>query len=94
MKSDGVSVINVETLSSNEEYEEESTKDSKLAVKDVIKALGISLFGIISPSVIFSMPWTTIPRTDSIMYQSYWMETLLPVAVSRLSSAGVILFQI
>ena len=94
MKSDGVSVINVETLSSNEESEEESTKDSKLAVKDVIKALGISLFGIISPSVIFSMPWTTIPRTDSIIHQSYWMETLLPVAGTMLISAGRILFQL
>ena len=94
MKSDGVSVINVQTLNGNKESEEELTNDSRFPIKDVGKAFGVSMFGIIGLSVIFAMPWTTVPRTDSIIYQSYWMETLLPVAVSRLSSTGVILFQL
>ena len=94
MMSDGVSVINVQTLSGNEETEEELTNDSKLALQDVGKALGISLFGIIAFSVIFFMPWTTIPRTDSVIYQSYWMEALLPMAVNKLLSAGQILFKL
>ena len=94
MMSDGVSVINVQTLNGNEETEEELKNDTKLTIKDVGKALGISLFGIIAFSVIFAMPWTTIPRTDSIAYQSYWMETLLPVTVNRFLSAGLILFQL
>ena len=94
MKSDSISVINVEALNGNEESEEESTNDSKSAIKDVVKALGISLFGIIASSVIFAMPWTTIPRTDSIIYQSYWMEILLPVAVNRLLSAGRTVIQL
>ena len=71
-----------------------STNDSKSAIKDVVKALGISLFGIIAFSVIFAMPWTTIPRTDSIVYQSYWMEILLPVAVNRLLSTGRTIIQL
>ena len=94
MKSDSVSVINVETLNGNEETEEESTNDSKSAIKYVVKALCISLFGIITFSVIFAMPWTIIPRTDSIIYQSYWMEILLPLAVNRLLSAGRTVIQL
>ena len=92
--SDGVSVINVQKQNGNEESEEELTNDSQIAIIDVVKALGISLFGIITFSVIFAMPWTTIPRTDSIAYQSYWMETLLPVAVNRFLAAGPIFFQL
>lgn len=41
-----------------------------LTPKDVWKVLGLSFFGIIAVSVIFAVPWTTIPRTDSIIYQS------------------------
>lgn len=94
MKSDGVSVIDVQTLNGNDECEEKLMNDSKIAIRDVGKAIGVSLFGIIAFSVIVAMPWTTIPRTDSIIYQSYWMETLLPVAVNRLLSAGQLLFQL
>ena len=37
----------------------------------------------------FSIPWTVIPRTNSIIYQSHWMEILFPLITTNfVLSAG------
>ena len=43
---------------------------------------------IILVSILFVIPWTTIPRTNSIIYQAYWLELLLPAASISILDAG------
>ena len=74
MNRDVISVISVQNVIGDEEKEENLKIDGKSGVKDVVQALCISLFGIIGISVMFTVPLTFIPRTDSIIYQSHWME--------------------
>ena len=78
-----ISVINVDGITREEETlstEKEDVKRS--AVKEVCRAIGISVFGIIGFCLLFVMPWITIPRTNSIIYQAYWMEAMLPLLTS------------
>ena len=35
---------------------------------------------IIAGCALFVVPWTSIPRNDTIVYQSHWWETFLPSA--------------
>ena len=51
--------------------EEDKKEENMFSVNDVFKALGHSIFGIIGFCVLFAVPWTTIPRTNSIIYQSH-----------------------
>ena len=64
-------------------FDEKETKPYKskgiLTVKDAGE-FAILSFGIIAASVLFAIPWTTIPRIDSIIYQSYWWEKIIPSA--------------
>ena len=50
-----------------------------------------SFLGIIAFCILFAIPYTIIPRHNSIVDQSYWIEVLLPVYLSFLLSAGSIL---
>lgn len=88
MVSDEISVISVHQINHDEETEEVTEVSYKLGLKNVSKALGISIFGIIGIPVLFSFAWTTIPRTDSIIYPSHWIEVLLPVATTALLTTG------
>ena len=49
------------------------------ALKDACKSLLVAV-GILAICIIFIIPLTIIPRTDSIAYQSYWMEIVLAFA--------------
>ena len=44
--------------------------------------------------IFFAIPWTVIPRTNSIIYQAHWMEVLLPVSSSFILSAGSFLLDL
>ena len=44
---------------------------------------------IIAGCALFVVPWTSIPRTDTIVYQSQWWETFLPSATTYILSAAV-----
>ena len=48
----------------------------------------LSVFGILIFSVLYAIPYTIIPRHNSIVHPSYWLEVLLPVYTSFLLSAG------
>ena len=84
-----ISVISSQDINCANETEQVILTKSKLELKYVRKALCILIFGIIGLSVLFNIPWTTIPRTDSIIYQSYWMEILFPIAINTLLLVGV-----
>ena len=83
MSSDKISVISVQEITGDEEIEgnsqkEEEKNDGIFTLKNMFEALGTSGFGVIGFSLLFTVPWTSIPRTDSIIYQSHWMEVLIP----------------
>ena len=87
MRGKRLSVFAVEDIS----YQVETDKIAKVTrpfdVKDVFKAF-LSCLAIIAFCVFFAILWTIIPRTNSIIYQSYWMEVYLPVCSSFMLSAG------
>ena len=83
-----VSVISVQDINCEEEKGEPKVKSSRLNLQHLWKALCISIFGILGISALFVIPWTTIPRTDSIIYQSHWMELLLPSVTITMLCAG------
>ena len=37
----------------------------------------------------FTIPWTTIPRTNSMIYQSHWMEAIFPALTFKFLLSGV-----
>ena len=76
---DSISVVEIPELPSGEERERSQQKH-KLTLKDACKSILI-LIGIIIICILFVLPLTTIPRTDALVYQSYWMENCLPGAV-------------
>ena len=50
--------------------------------------LGFSTIGIIAVAVVFVVPWTTIPQTNSIIYQSSWIEAFLPFTTVWIALVG------
>ena len=85
MSSDNVIETGLQSETSNEEKEQKSKK-VRVMLKHICKAIGISVFGIIAVCMLFCIPWTIIPRTNSIIYQTYWMEIMLPTV----STLGVL----
>ena len=72
-----------------EDTEKIAIQDCKFAFKHVSRACGIPVIGIVGCSVLFAIPWTTIPRTDSIIHQSHWMEFNIPGATHTFLGTGV-----
>ena len=89
MGRDEISVISVQVVQCEEEREKTEKTESKLVPKVDYKSLSISLFGIIAFCVLFIIPWTTIPRSNSIIHQSHWMEAILPATTVFFVVAGV-----
>ena len=77
MSSDEISVISIHEINCGKKAEEK-TNDKNRKARHIVRSSGFLLFGIIGLCVLFAIPWTAIPRTNSIIYQSYWMEALLP----------------
>ena len=77
MNSNTISVTSIHEIDCAERAEE---KTNQRNWKYFVRSPGFLIFGIIGLCVLFAIPWTTIPRTNSIIYQSYWMEALLPTA--------------
>ena len=94
MSSDGISVITVQEITGDEQKNKSPRMEKKYALKDILEALGISVFGIIGFSLLFTVPWTSIPRTNSIIYQSHWMELLLPLATVPTLVAGILFLEL
>ena len=88
MNSVNIAVISVDETDCDDGTKKKRNKGNKLAPKDICRVLCLSLFGIVAFCVVFSLPWTTIPRTNSIIFQSSWFEVLLPNASVFIISAG------
>lgn len=46
--------------------------------REIIHIILLSI-GVITSRVVCAIPWTTIPRSNSIIHQSRWMEMILPM---------------
>ena len=77
MSSDEISVISIHDINCDEEANEK-TNHRKWKSNAFVRSIGVLLFGNIGICLLFAIPWTTIPRTNSIIYQSHWLEALLP----------------
>ena len=70
----GISIISIKTQSSNNELEE-NQEDKDRTKKDDISSRNIfHVMSILTVCFVFVSPWTLIPRTNSIIYQSHWFE--------------------
>ena len=81
------SIVNFKGFISEEE--EKGKNDKKQAKEDERKTSIISFLFIVLFCMLFAIPWTTIPRTNSIIYQGYWIETLLPGVTNVMLIAGL-----
>ena len=88
--SEKISVRSVRQFAGDEKEVETSKNDSKSPLGKIFEAIGISVFGIIGFNLLFIIPWTSFPRTDSIIYQSNWMESLLPFATVLMIGSGTV----
>ena len=89
-----ISVINVRRSSGDENRDENNKEQNELHLRDVCKGILISIAGTIGFCALFSIHWTTIPRTNSMIYQSHWMEILLPVSSNTILTAGNLLLDL
>ena len=73
---ESIFIIDTRDVSCDEHIGQYSQSE-RFSTKDAFKFLSLSV-GIVGQCVLFIIPWTTIPRTDSIVYQSHWAEIILP----------------
>ena len=75
MDEDKISVISVEDIPSNANQEDESKTEEEIQGDKEISAWNMChVFSVLTVSVVFLVPVTLIPRTNSIFYQSNWYE--------------------
>ena len=85
---DNISVIHLNEESNNEDDREiVVTETVKSAYMIFGKLLGFTI-AIVALTVLFVVPLTTIPRTNSIIHQSHWLEMLLPFLSIWILEAG------
>ena len=80
ISNDTISVISVRDVSGNNGIPENlRAENDETTLKRIGKILVFS-FSTVVLSVSSVVPWTTFKRTNSIFYQSYWPEVLMPAA--------------
>ena len=72
------SITSVTDSPINDKVETDSKHKANESVPKTIGKIFVFSVLTIAVSIIFVLPWTTIPRTNSIIYQSSWMEVFLP----------------
>ena len=84
-----VSVICIREIHNDETTNEiNREKDTKLNFKEFFKVIVFSSIGIVGTSVLFTFPWIIIPRANSIIYQSAWMEIQFPLVFNYVLVTG------
>ena len=72
-----IDTISVDVSNNNEIKERIEAEENETNLKGVGKLIAFS-FATIAVSAFSVVPFSMIPRTNSIIYQSAWMELLLP----------------
>ena len=83
-----ISVIRVQGVNNDNEIVDNSKVGSKFDIINSFRTIIISAIKILVISVLFTIPWTVIPRTNSIIYQSHWWEVLIPMTTFIVLSAA------
>ena len=92
MNVDAISIISLDEVNNEEaagNIQEENVKNShNNSKKHSWKIVFMSIFAVIFTSILFAVPWTLVPRNNSIIYQSSWYEALIPSSTFLLLYAG------
>ena len=92
MTSNNIFIINIRTFDDDTKTEEKN--NIQFSLKYVCKTFFVWIFGTIALSVVFAVPWTTIPRTNSIIYQSHWIEAIAPSTAALLLVAAANFYEL
>ena len=89
--SDAISIISITDKHNNGEIRNKTKPENGITFESKHGLImdGFYIIAIIAFCLLFTIPWTTIPRTNSIIYQSYWMEVSLPVTTNCMLFAAV-----
>ena len=80
-ETDTISIINIDNKYCNKKTPATEVKENnEFSSKYSTIMPGLHAIVVIAICLLFAVPWTTIPRTNSIFYQTSWMEINLPVA--------------
>ena len=94
VEEESISIIELHgELNSQENEEGIEEKPNSLTSEDIFKMLIISI-GIIAGGALSVVPWTIIPRTNSIVFQSSWLQLCLPWTITWLLSAGCVVINL
>ena len=93
MTTNRLSIITVRGVDYQGEIVQKRNRKNYSVLKNVLKS-GLSGLVVITFCVGFAIPWTIIPRTNSIAHQSYWLEVFCPVCTSFALSAGSVLLDL
>lgn len=90
MSNDGISIISVRGKNDIEDtnFAEENIRiKTSQGRKEALRLIGFPMTIIIT-SIVFVIPFSTIPRSNSIIYQTAWTEYLLPVSIALILMAA------
>lgn len=93
MRTNGLSIITVRGVDFQGESVQNRYKKNDSVLKILFKSC-LSVLAVITFCVLFAIPWTIIPRTNSLIQQSYWLEVFYPVCTSFVLSAGSVLLDL
>ena len=90
---DDTTAVRALDTSENNEIQESSENESKSNtmednVSKSIRKIVFHSISVVAISLLFVAPWTTIPRTNSIIHQSYWLEILIPTTINWMTLAA------
>ena len=86
--SDSISVLSTNDVSHKILPENIGTETMYQSIaKNLFKTIIFSV-GIILACLLLVVPWTTIPRTNTIVYPSFWWEPCLPFTIYWIVTAG------
>ena len=93
IRTETVSIFTIEDSHGSKERDKNMNDGKTFNLRSVYTAI-LSFIKITIFCILFAIPWTTIPRTNSIIHQAHWIEVLLPVSSSFILSAGSFLLDL
>ena len=82
------SILSVNDTPINDKIETDSKHKANESAPKIIAKIFVFSISTVAVSIIFVLPWTTIPRTNSIIYQSSWMEVFIPTLSNLIIGSG------
>ena len=86
---DHIEVVSVSEISSHVETEDSNkTENNTTKKRDFSFCYGLHIVSILAFCAVFLIPFSSLPRINSIIYQEYWIEFNLPVAIFMILMTG------